>query len=52
MALFNWNIGYFQESNGRQDWEVGFKCQTDKFSLYSTHTTETLWDSKWGRDQF
>lgn len=52
MALFNQNIGYFQESNGREDWEVGFKGQAEKFSLYPASITETLQYSTQGSDQF
>lgn len=44
--MFKWNTGYFQESNSREYWEVGFKFQAEKFSLYSASNTETLQDSK------
>lgn len=46
VALFAWIIGYFQESNGREDWETDFKYQADKLSLYFTGNTETLQASK------
>ena len=52
MALFDWIIGYFQESDGREDWEISFKYQADKFSLYFTCNTETLQASKQDSDQF
>lgn len=42
VALFAWIIGYFQESNGREDWETDFKYQADKLSLYFTGNTEIL----------
>lgn len=52
VALFDWIIGYFQESNGREDWETDFKYQADKLSLYFIGNTETLQASKQGNDQF
>lgn len=49
VALFNRNIGYFQESNVKEYWEVGFKCQAEKFSLSSASNTETLQDANLAR---
>ena len=34
--------GYFQERNGREGWEVGFKGQAEKLSLYLASITDTL----------
>ena len=52
VALFDWIIGYCQESHGREDWEIDFKYKADKFSLYFTWNTETLQASKQGSEQF
>lgn len=52
MALFNQNIGYFQESNGREDWEVGLKDQDEKFNLYLASITKTLQYSTQGSNPF
>ena len=41
----------FKKGNGKEDWKVGFKCQAEKFHLYSANDTETLQDSKQGSDQ-
>lgn len=52
MTLFSWNPGDFQESHGREDWEVGFQCQVEKSGLYLTSNTGTLQESKQSSDQF
>ena len=52
VALFDWIIGYFRESDGREDWEINIKYQADKFSVYFTCNTETLQASKQDSDQF
>lgn len=44
--------GYFQERNGREGWEVGFKGQAEKLSLYLASITDTLQYSTKSRTEY